>query len=109
MSTESFLISNSVLSTRYSVLSSYDLIRSRENVRRDRQANLLRRFHVDYQLELRGSFDRHFGRFGSLQNFIDQGGYACVAFRLVKPVGHQTALSNKFFPIMNGWQAMFCG
>ena len=87
MSCEFFFIRTSVLSTRYSALSSYDFIRSRQHIRRDRQADLLRRFQVDYQLELRGSFDRNFGRFGSLQDFIDQGGYACVAFRLVEPIG----------------------
>ncbi len=51
MSTESFLISNSVLSTRYSVVSSYDLARSCEHFLRNRQTYLLGRFQIDHQPE----------------------------------------------------------
>ena len=53
MSSESFLISNLVLSTRYSALSSNDLIRPRQHVGRYRQADLFGGFQIDDELELR--------------------------------------------------------
>src|SRR5215510_10919978 len=50
------------------------LIRSRQDVRRDRQTDLLRRFEVDDKLELYRLLYRQISRLRSLEDFIDIGG-----------------------------------
>ena len=70
MSTEVFLIPTSVLSTRSSALSSDDPVRSYQHVRRNREADLLRGFQVDDQLELHRLLDRKVARLCAFQNFI---------------------------------------
>src|SRR6266511_983940 len=53
------------------LLSSLDhLIRSRQHVRLNRQADLLRRFQVDDQFELRGLLDRQIGWLRTLEDFV---------------------------------------
>ena len=78
MSTESFLISNAVLSTRYSALSFYDLVRSRQHVRRNRQTDLLGGFEVDDEFELGGLLDRKIRGLGAFQDLVHIRGGALV-------------------------------
>src|SRR4030095_2557847 len=57
-------------------------IRSGEHLRRNRQADLLRRLEIDHQLKLRGLLHRKFGRLGSLQDSVHEICDAPVAVRL---------------------------
>jgi hypothetical protein len=50
--------------------SSYDLIRPHQHIRRDRQANLLRCFEVDDELELLWLLDRKIGGLSAVSDFI---------------------------------------
>ena len=45
-----------------------DFVRSRQHVRRNRQADLLRRLQINHQLKLRRLFDWQIGRLGTLQD-----------------------------------------
>jgi len=64
-------------------------VRPRQHIRRYGQADLLSRFQIDHQLELRGSLHRHIGRLGSLQDSVHVGGDASVAVREVRPLVHE--------------------
>ena len=55
-----------------------DLVRSRQHIRRDRQADLLRRFEIDDELEFVRLLHRQISRLGAFQNFVDVGGSAPV-------------------------------
>jgi hypothetical protein len=48
-----------------------DLVRLEQNRLRNRYADLLRRFQVDHQLELRRLFHGKICRLGALENFVD--------------------------------------
>ena len=53
-------------------------IRSRQHVRRNRQADLLGGLQIDHQLELGRLLDRQVGRLGAFQDFVHVGGGAPV-------------------------------
>src|SRR5262245_32587744 len=80
-------------------------IRSGEHLRRNRQADLIRRLEINHQLELRGLFHRQIGRLGSLQNPVHVICDAPVAVREVRPVGHQPAGICKFSVVVHGRQS----
>ena len=60
-----------------------------QHLRRNRQADLLRRLEIDHQLKLRRLLDGQIGRLGSLQDFVHVICDAPVAVREVRPVGHE--------------------
>ena len=53
-------------------------IRSRQHIRRNRQADLLCRFEIDDELELRRLLDRQVGGLCAFQNLVDISGGAPV-------------------------------
>src|SRR5262249_32835775 len=53
-------------------------IRSRQDVRLDRQADLLRGLEIDHQLELRGPLYGQIGRLGAFQNLVHVNGNASI-------------------------------
>ena len=84
----------SALSTRHSTLDTRlfsldQLVRPGEHVRRDREADLLRRLEIDHELKLGRLLDRKVGGLGTLQDSVHIGGNAPVAVREVRPVGHE--------------------
>jgi hypothetical protein len=56
------------------------LIRPRERFRRNRQADLLRRFQIDNELELRRLFDWQVSRLCALEDFVDTNCSTSVNF-----------------------------
>ncbi len=50
----------------------YDFVRSRQHVRRNRQADLLGCFKIDDELELGWLFYRQFSGLGAFQDFVRQ-------------------------------------
>ena len=61
------------------------LIRPRQHVGWNRQADLLGGFEIDHELELRRLLHRQIGRFGTLQNLVHIRSGAPVGFGLVAP------------------------
>src|SRR5690242_10544039 len=108
MSTESFLISNSVLSTRCSVLSFYDLIRPREHIRRNRETDLFRCFQVDHQLEFCRSLYRQIGWFCTFEDFIYIGDGAPVQVEDVDAVSHKPTSFDKAIIVENHREPGLC-
>jgi hypothetical protein len=69
-----------------SVQSSFDhLVRPNQQLRRDRQADLIRRLEVYHQLELRRLPDRQIGGLGSLQDPVHVICDAAVALAMSAP------------------------
>ena len=69
-------------------MSFYDSIRTRQHLLRNRHADLLSRFQIDDEFELRRLLDRKIGRFGAFQNFINVDCNATVRLESVGAVGH---------------------
>jgi hypothetical protein len=67
------------------------LIRPEKNRLRNRDANLLGRFQINHQLELRRLFNREIGGLGALQDSVHEICDAPVAVREVRAVGHEPA------------------
>jgi len=59
------------------------LVRPLEHLGRDRQANLLRRFEIDYKLKLRRLLHWEVSRFRSFQNLVYVSGGAAVTISIV--------------------------
>ena len=66
-------------------------VRSRQHVGRDRQADLLRGFKIDYQLKLGRLLDGQFGRLRPLEDFVDVSRGAAKRLEIVGGIGHETA------------------
>ena len=65
-----------------------DPIRSRQHIRRNRQADLFCGFQIDDELELRRLFDGNLGGLGAFQDFIAIDGGApeqAIDVRFVSP------------------------
>ena len=65
------------------------LIRPRQHVRRNCQADLLGGFQIDDELKFRRLLDRQVGWLCSFENLVDIDGGAPVQFCNVWPIGHQ--------------------
>ena len=63
-------------SLRHSVFSFDHPIRSGQHIRRNRQADLLRRFQIDDELELLGLLDRQIGGLSALEDSVHTAAYA---------------------------------
>ena len=61
------------------------LVRARQHVERNRQADLLGGSQIDDELELRGLFHRKIRRLDTLEDLIDVNGDAPVAVRESAP------------------------
>src|SRR5439155_25740109 len=103
MSTKFFLISNSVLSTRYSVLSSDDFIRPREHIGWNCQTNLFCRLKVYDEFKLRCLLHRQISRFGTFQDLVHVNSGALMEVSVVLTVRHEAALVDKFLLKINSW------
>src|SRR5262249_9759962 len=73
----------SALSTRHSTLDTRPFsldppVRSRQNIRRNRQADLLGRFQIDDEFELHRLFHWQVGRLAPFKNLVHVGGSAPV-------------------------------
>src|SRR5690348_12294616 len=64
-------------------------IRSREHVRWYRQADLLRRLEIDYELEFPWLLDRQVSRLGALQDLINVSCHASIILKLVWCIRHE--------------------
>ena len=60
-----------------------DFIRSRQHVRRNRQADLLRGFQIDDEFELRRLLHGKFGWLGAFENLVYVAGGAAVTLGFV--------------------------
>ena len=65
------------------------LIRPRQHVGRNRQADLIRCFQIYHKLELGRLLDRQIGGLASLQDSVHILCHAPVAVREVRPVVHE--------------------
>src|SRR5688500_11643399 len=75
-------------------------VRPRQHFLWYRHADLLCRLHIDHQLELRRLLDRQIGRLCSLQDLVHVVCDAPVAFREVRPVGHEPTAIYSFSAIV---------
>src|SRR3990170_8241577 len=91
MSTESPRLSNSVLSTRYSALSSYDLIRLHQRPLWDRETDLIRCLQVDHKLKLHRLLDGQVLRLGPFQNLIHVDSGAAEHVSIIRSIEAKTA------------------
>src|SRR5262249_57893995 len=64
--------------------------RPSKHLRRNRNADLLRRLEIDHQLELRRLLHRQIGGLGALQDFVYIPGYKPIAVHEVRPVRHES-------------------
>src|SRR5262245_7942029 len=75
---------HSTLNTRSLLLN--HRIRSRQDVRLDRQADLLRGLEIDHQLELRGPLYGQIGGLGAFQSLVHVNGNASIHKDVVWPI-----------------------
>ena len=79
-------------------------VRSRQHIRRNRQADLLGRLEIDHELEFRGLFDRNVGWLGAFQNLVNvkwqcggngrySWGHRTLNPQHPQPPGHRTSLA----------------
>jgi len=73
-------------------------IRPRQHVGRNREADLLRCFQIDHQLEFRRLFDRKVGRLCSFKNFVDHRGYTPLRLTLTRSIRHQATYADIVAP-----------
>ena len=86
---------SSILASRLGFLPSLDhFIRSRQHIRWNRQADLLRGFEINHELKLRWLLYGQISRLCSLQNLVDHRRAAPVGFGPVRPVGHQATAGD---------------
>ena len=71
------------------------LVRPRQHVRRNRQADLLGSFQVDDQLELRGLLYWEIGGLGVFEDFINEGCRAPLVIKEVWPIAHEAPSLDK--------------
>src|SRR5215831_2551805 len=76
--------------------SSYDFIRSRQQIRRHRQADLLGRFQIDHQLELHRLLDWNVCGLGAFEDLVDMHGNSPVYPFEIWSIGHQPSSFDRF-------------
>src|SRR5262245_16476744 len=90
---------NSVQSWRFWLGSRRSLdhsVRSYQHIRRNRQADLLRCYEIDHQLELRRLFHGQIDWLPSFEDFVHIDRGAPVQVGTVRPIGHKAAVFDKF-------------
>jgi hypothetical protein len=73
-----------------------DLVRPRQHVRRNRQADLLRRFEIDDELELLWLLYGEIGGLGTFQYLVHIRGGAPEQVGNAHAVGHKAPVFHKF-------------
>src|SRR5690349_5576947 len=79
-------------------------VRTRQHVRRNGQADLLRGFEIDDQFELRWLFDGEVGGLRAFENLVDELREPPVGIVEVRAVGHQPAAFDIFLPSEHRWK-----
>src|SRR5215831_12417580 len=87
---------------------SNDFIRSRQHIRRDRQADLLRRLEVDDQLELCRLLDWQVRGLCAFQDLVDKNSSAPERVDIVWAIGHKPPSLYAFTLSKHCWQAVLC-
>ncbi len=72
-----------------------------ENIRRNRDAELLGRLEVDDQVELRRLLYGKICRFRTLEDLGYVGGYSAVQMQTIPAVGHEPSFFHKLNPMVN--------
>src|SRR5262249_5014633 len=85
------------------------LIRSRQHVRWNRQADLLRSLQIEHKLELHRLLDRKVGWLGPFEDLIDISGSAPIQVGSVRSICHQTAKFDEFLQMKDRRQTALCG
>ena len=83
------------------------LVRPRQHVRRNRQADLLGGFEIDDQLELRRLLDRKIGGFCAFEDFIYIHRGAPISLRQAWRITHQTTSRHPWSLHIDCRQAAF--
>src|SRR5262249_25479763 len=84
-------------------------VRPRQNIRRNRQADLLCRFEIDDELELHRLFHWQVGRLAPFKNLVHVGGSAPVNVSEIDPISHESAVLDKLPRTIHCRQAKFAG
>jgi hypothetical protein len=78
-----------------------DSVRSRQHIRRNRQADLLRGFQIDYELELRRLLYGEICGFNAFENFIHIRSGAVEQVGKVRAVRHKPAGFHKLAVVVH--------
>src|SRR5262245_36254689 len=82
------------------------LVRSRQHVRRNREADLFSGFKINHKLKLHRLLYREVSRFGTFQNFVYVDGSAAPLVGKVGRVGHQSPSINNLRATVYRWQSV---
>src|SRR5207245_2404882 len=82
------------------------LVRPEQHRLRNRHADLLCRFQIDHQLELRRLLYRKVCGFGALENFIHIGGGAAEQLYAARPIGHEATRLYKLLFAVHRYQPL---
>ena len=85
-----------------------DFIRARKHVRRNGQADLLRRFEIDDKLKLGWLLDGKVGGLRAFQNLVHVACAAPIDFGEVGSIGHQATADDIVAPSVNRREPIFC-
>src|SRR5882672_1600947 len=89
-----------------SSMRSFDrFVRLKKNGLRDRDPDLLCRFQIDHQLELRRLLDGDVGRLGAFQDLVDVTGAIPALDAVAGSVSHQAAVFCVIAPSTYRWQS----
>src|SRR5262245_39459749 len=78
------------------------LISSCQNVRRNRQSNLLGGFEINHELKLRGLLDREVSGLYSLQDFVHVNSSAAIRVTITRGIGHEPTSFNEVTSLVHG-------
>src|SRR5689334_6836283 len=85
------------------------LIRPFQHADGNRQTDLLRRFEVDDEFELRRLLDGKVRGLRALENLIDVNGRAPEQVWIISAIGHKAVLVDKLLLKINRWKPVFAG
>src|SRR5262245_3035598 len=91
-----------------SVESLYDLVRSQQHRLRDRQAEPLRGFEIDHQLELRWLLHRQIARLCALEDLVDKDRGAPEQVRQARAIRYRDARVRKLSQTTDRGQTVLC-
>src|SRR5215475_3491531 len=99
-------ISRALLLTIHSL--PYYFVRPRQDIRRNRETDLLYCLEVDDQLKLRRLLHWDIGGFGSFENLVHLDGCAPDYVIVVCPIGYKSTCFHPFFILEYCRQAILC-
>src|SRR5262245_53269474 len=85
-----------------------DSVRSRQDIRRDRQADLLGSVEIDYQLKFHRLLHGKIGRLGPFQDFVDEGGRTPKHVVIARSMRHEPPGFWVFTLTKHCRQTVFC-